>query len=190
MIQRTLLGFLVALAVLATPISVNISNAQTIAQTPPWVIKADGNVLGFFISDLGGDIVFGIKDGNTTVPLQLRSISGNHYIEGNEARVFYSGASCSGTVYVNAPTSNNVRARTRALGITYGVGQEAGNASSLRVFKGTGPTVAIGLVPINSTYINGSCGTNTNGDLVQTATSIFTFPFVGNPIPAGTITME
>ena len=187
MTRRSVLLLLAVFAALSIFLPTT-SAADTVAQVPPWVVKAGSSVLGFFISDLGGDIVFGITDpvdGNT-VPVQIRR-SGSLPppgldFEGNEARVFYSGPDCTGTVWLNAPDSSNVRARTALLGTSYGVGASPTNSAIRQVFKGTGVSFA-GDPGITSTFINGACGANVNGDRFQTATAIHT-------IPAGPYTME
>ncbi len=162
--------------------------AQTTAVLPAWTIKSGGTVLGYFISDTGGDIIFGVEDGSTTAPVKIRRSGGTIYLEGNEPRVFYTGMNCTGTVYLNDHDSDAVKAGTNILGATYAVGANPGNSAILELYKGTGSSV--GDPGLQSTYINGGC---TNGSVFgtefRTATSILTFPF-STPISDGTITME
>ena len=145
-----------------------LGGANPITKSPPWVVKANGNIFGFFISDLGGDIVIGLEDPNdgNTIPLQIRHSSGNLYFEGNEPRTFYSGLNCTGTVYVPAPADSTVKARTALLGKTYTVGTNPANGNNVTVFKGTGA----GSTPsIQSTFINGVC--NSPGSIFGTVTA-------------------
>ena len=163
-------------------------NAQTTAVLPIWEIKSGSTILGFFISDTGGDIIIGMKDGSTTAPVKIRKSGNNVYLEGNEPRVFYTGTNCSGTVYVNDHLSSEVKAGAIILGATYGVGQQPSNPSLLQLYKGTG--VAVPDPGLQSLFINGSCSNGAPfGSTFRIANSIFSFPF-GTPIPAGSITME
>ncbi len=163
--------------------TVSTVNAQSTAVIPPWTIKSGSTVLGYFISDLGGDIIFGIEDGTTTVPIRIRRSSGNIYLEGNEPRVFYTEPGCTGTVYLNDQNGDMVRAATNILGTTYGVGADPSNSAILRLYKGTGSSVAD--PGLQSTYINGSCTNGSPfGPPFRTATAILTFPF-STPIPNG-----
>lgn len=163
-------------------------SAQSTAVLPPWVIKSGGNVLGYFISETGGDVIFGVEDGATTAPVRIRRSSGTNYLEGNEPRVFYTGLGCTGTVYVNDHDGTAVKAATNILGATYGVGADPGNGAILKLYKGTGPSV--GDPGLQSLYINGSCTNGAPfGTQFRTATPILTFPF-STPISNGAITME
>lgn len=143
-----------------------IAHAAPVAAVPEWVVNANGNAFGFFIGDLGGDILIGLKDpdNGNTIPLQIRRSAGNLYFEGNEPRVFYTLDDCAGTVYVNDPDDSNVRARTVLLGTTYGVGSDPNNGGNLTIFRST--DVAPTTPTIESLYINGSC--NNSGVLFGT----------------------
>ncbi len=167
--------------------TVSTLSAQSTAVIPPWTIKSGSTVLGYFISDTGGDIIFGFEDGTTTAPIKIRRSSGNIYLEGNEPRVFYTGLNCTGSVYLNDHDSDDVKAATNILGTTYGVGADPGNAAILKLYKGTGGSVAD--PGIQSTYINGSCSAGSFGAGFRAATAILSFPF-STPIPDGSITME
>jgi hypothetical protein len=186
--RRQLVGILILCAsVLAPSILGFAAEAEVTVSLPTWVVKAGGTVLGYFISDTGGDIIIGIKDGAKTAPIKIRRSSGVIYLEGNEPRVHYTGANCTGSVYLNDHDSNAVRAATDLLDAAYGVGADPLDSSVLKLYKGTGG--AVGDPGISSTFINGSCGVGLFGDSFRAATAVFTFPFA-NPIPPGAITME
>ena len=177
-----------SLLFIALFVTVSTVGAQPTAVLPTWTIKSGGNVLGYFISNTGGDIIFGIEDGTTTAPVQIRRSAGINYLEGNEPRVFYTGMGCVGGVFLNDHASAAVKAATNILGATYGVGADPANATVLKLYKGTGSSVAD--PGLQSMYINGSC-TNAApfGTTFRAATPILTFPFV-TPITNGAITME
>ena len=166
------IGIFVLVSISFALLSVQTGGADPIARTPPWVIKDNnGDIFGIFISDTSGDIIIGVKDPNdgNIFPLQFRlsgSLPSPHiYLEGNEARVYYSGLNCTGTPYVASPQDDGVRARTKLLGKAYAVGPNPANSNNSTVFKATGA----GSTPaILSTFVNGVCtaGTTLFNDVV------------------------
>lgn len=189
MLNKRLLLALSLMALIGLAVQPVLSNgiANPVTILPVYVFKANGAVYGTVINPFlgSGEVAIGVSVAgeSSLVALNVRRIGGttNVYFQANMSTVYYSMASCQGTIYVPVPTETFANPNSLLLNTAYGVGPDPGNGDAISILKGTG---GASMPTTNSRYSSGACG-----DQTQSAQNLFTASVLAT-IPDGPYTLE